>query len=238
MELPKKARVSGYLSKYHASSEDIEKVFDIYTNIVIKINESGEEVGQYTPQERIKILERIVDDIYDAVKSKKDFIINDYTLEYLIKGKKMPTLLQFANNFRFLVNCNPANRNNCYYALANFMEYLYKKVSTDNEEYQRLTDENHLKTIMDSYHKCIELLRELNSSQTITIFNYLVGIAWYQESLINNETLIEEIGVYLYNNYVDVIPRVDNDLVMDEDAVCDEYDNILEEIKHLKTIKL
>jgi len=237
IDLPKKARVTSYLSKYKATQEQIEDVFNIYTYVVSKMNELNIDIEKYNQQEIINLLERTVEDIYSAIKNNKSFLINDYTLEYLIDGKNKSTLLQFESAFRFLVGTDEENRNTCYYALSSFIEYLIKS-SSDSIKYKELDNYPILKKIVDSYNKSIGFLNELNEPALITTYNYLVALSYYQELINENDYFIEDIGVYLYNNYESILERIDNMKLMGEDETCDEYENILEEIKSRKIKKM
>jgi len=234
IDLLKKNKIAMYLVKYHLTNDQFERVYEIYTLINKMVNEeyNDEEKKEYITVSRSKILERILEDIADSVKNSKDFMINAFTLDYC-NDKNSHNLLQFSTNFHFLINQNSINKGNMYYALEQFIEYIYHKSLEDENYLLELSSDKTFNIIISDYSESYNKLLELNKPKLITVYNQLIGLLWYNEQL-NIEGVINKIGNYIYNNSDDILLRFDSDLLMDDDNRCDEYDNLLEEIIYNK----
>ena len=235
IDLLKKNKIAMYLVKYHLTNDQFERVYEIYTLINKMVNEeyNEEEKKEYITVSRNRILERILDDIVDSVKNSKDFMINDFTLDYLINNKNGHTLLQFSSNFHFLINQNSINRGNSYYSLEHFIEYIYNKSCNDKDYLERLSTDKNFYIIINDYPESYNKILELNNDKLLSMYNQLVGLLWYNE-LLDKEKIISKIGDYIYNNKEELLSRFDDVMLLVDDNRCDEYDNLLEEIIYNK----
>ncbi|MBP5684476.1 MAG: hypothetical protein J6X02_04385 [Bacilli bacterium] len=238
IDLLKKNKISIAIGKYHLTNEEIDKVYELYIKINQILNEefSEEEKKEYMTVSRNRLLERILEDLVDSVRNKKEFMINDFTMDYLL-NKVPKTLLQFTSNFHFLVGQNNLNRMNEYYSLEHFIEYLYKRACNDNDYLQKLNDDQYFSIIINNYQKNYQKLLEFNEPILIKIYNQMIGLLWYNEML-EQESIIDKIGNYLYNNNEDLISRFSEYTILGDEVLADEYDNLLDDIMNNKVKRL
>ena len=126
---------------------------------------------------------------------------------------------------------------NEYYSLEHFIEYLYKRACNDNDYLQKLNDDQYFSIIINNYQKNYQKLLEFNEPILIKIYNQMIGLLWYNEML-EQESIIDKIGNYLYNNNEDLISRFSEYTILGDEVLADEYDNLLDDIMNNKVKRL
>ncbi len=227
------------LSKYKIDSNQKEEVYNLY-NYVIKIflDNFSDELKKNKDINRLRIDNRIIDDLVQIVKTNKSFIINDITMEYIINKKNSFTILQFLNNFHYLSQTTIDNEN-FYYNLANFINYVVNKGYEDSEYLNKVLNNPSLSKIIIDYANNVSNFKEIADTEGILLmYNYLVGMIWYNGLIEEYPDIVIDMAIYLINHYDEIKEKIEDDSSMSDTSLSDNLEEIIEIYKNKKTKKL
>jgi hypothetical protein len=238
-EFIKKAKLKIDLSKYKLNNNQIDEVYNLY-NYVIKIflDNFSDELEKNKDISRTRIDTKLIEDITRIVLMNKSFIINDITMEYIINKKNSFTIFQFLNNFHYLSQASNDNEH-LYYNLANFINYVMNKGYEDKEYLDKVLSNPSLSKITIDYASNVSSFKDVSDTEGIlNMYNYIVGIIWYNELIKEYPDIVIDMCVYLLNHYDEIKAQIEDDSTMSDTSYSDNIDTIIDMYKNKKMMKL
>ena len=227
------------LSKYKLNREEKEEVYNLYNYVInIFLNKFSNELKKNKDINKMHINNKIIDDIARIVSMNKSFIINDITMEYIINKKNSFTILQFLNNFHYLAQSN--HENNIFnYNLSIFIKYLMNRSYEDKDYLNKVLNDNSLSKITNDYlNTVLEFKNIEDTEEALDLYNYIVGIIWYDELINNYPDIVLDMGIYIINNYDEIKEEIMLDSTISESSYDDNVTSILDSYKNKKVKKI
>ena len=227
------------LSKYKIDNNQKEEVYSLYSYVMkIFLDNFSNELKNNKDISKLRIDNRITEDIVKIVTNNKGFIINDITMEYIINKKNSFTIFQFLNNFHYLSQTAIDNEN-FYYNLSNYINYVVNKSYEDNDYLNKVLNNPSLSKIIIDYANIVSNFKDVSDTEgCLSLFNYLIGIIWYNGLINEYPDIVVDMAVYLINHYDEIKTQIEEDSTMSDTSLSDNLENIIEAYKNKKTKKL
>lgn len=238
-ELLKKNKFKSELSKFKLNNSQIDEVIKIYDYVItIFLNSFSEELKTNKDLNRSRIDSRLIEDIGRIVCLNKNFLINDLTMEYIINKKNSLTVLQFLNNFHYLAQTNIDN-DNFHFNVSLFIKYLMNRAYEDNTYLESVLVNKSLSKITIDYLNCVkDLSNTSDPEKALDMFNYLVGIIWYEELINEYPDIVTDINEYVINHFDEIMEEIKLDDAISDSSYEDNVTSILDTYKNKKVKKL
>lgn len=227
------------LSKYKIDNNQKEEVYSLYSYVMkIFLDNFSNELKNNKDISKLRIDNRITEDIVKIVTNNKGFIINDITMEYIINKKNSFTIFQFLNNFHYLSQTAIDNEN-FYYNLSNYINYVVNKSYEDNDYLNKVLNNPSLSKIIIDYANIVSNFKDVSDTEgCLSLFNYLIGIIWYNGLINEYPDIVVDMAVYLINHYDEIKTQIEEDSTMSDTSLSDNLENIIEAYKNKNTKKL
>ena len=238
-ELLKKNKFKSELSKFKLRNDQIDEAIKIYDYVItIFLNSFDEELKTNKNLSRSRIDNRLIEDIGRLVCLNKSFLINDLSMEYIINKKNSFTVLQFLNNFHYLAQTNIDN-DNFHFNLSFFIKYLMNRAYEDHNYLELVLVNKSLNKITIDYLKCINNLSNVSDPEkALDMFNYIVGIIWYEELIDEYPDIVIDLNEYLVNHFDEIMEEIKLDDAISDTSYDDNVTSIIDTYKNKKVKKL
>ncbi len=235
----KKTKFKFDLSKYKINSEQKEEVYNLYNYVIeLFLDKFSNELKENNDITRSRIDNRLIEDIVRIVKLNKNFIINDVTMEYIINKKNSLTILQFLNNFHYLSQTISDNEN-FFFNISLFIQYVMSRAYEDKEYLEIVTNNDSLSKITIDYINNVSSFKDVSDTEGIlNMYNYLVGMIWYNEYIKEYPDIVIDMAIYLINHYDEIKEEIDNDSTVSDTSFNDNLEGIIDNYINKKVKKL
>ena len=235
----KKTKFKYDLSKYKINSEQKEEVYNLYNYVIeLFLDKFSNELKENNDITRSRIDNRLIEDIVRIVKLNKNFIINDVTMEYIINKKNSLTILQFLNNFHYLSQTISDNEN-FFFNISLFIQYVMSRAYEDKEYLEIVTNNDSLSKITIDYINNVSSFKDVSDTEGIlNMYNYLVGMIWYNEYIKEYPDIVIDMAIYLINHYDEIKEEIDNDSTVSDTSFNDNLEGIIDNYINKKVKKL
>ena len=235
----KKTKFKLNLSKCRLNNEQKDQVYDLYNYVIeIFLDKFGNELKTNNDITRSRVDSRLIEDITRIVQLNKSYIINDITMEYIINKKNSITILQFLNNFHLLAQSFSEN-NNFFFNISSFLQYVMNRAYEDKEYYNMVISNEGLSKLTNDYMNSVSSFKEVSDTEGILeMFNYLVGMIWYNDYIKNYPDIVIDMAIYLVNHYEEIKEEIENDSVVSDTSYNDNLDGIIDNYINKKVKKL
>lgn len=217
------------LSKYKLTSDQKEDVYNLYNYVIeLFLERFGNELNDNNDINRSRVDNRIIEDIVRIVQLNKSFIINDIVMEYIIVKKNSQTILQFLNNFHLLAQSVSENEH-FYFNVSMFIQYIMNRSYEDTEYYEKINSNPGLSKILVDYLNSISSFKEVNDPEgVLELFNYLVGMIYYNEYIKDYPDIVLDMAVYILNHFDEIKEEINNDSAVSDTSFDDNCSRILD----------
>ena len=235
----KKTKFKFDLSKYKINNEQKEEVYNLYNYVIeLFLDKFSNELKENNDITRSRIDNRLIEDIVRIVKLNKNFIINDVTMEYIINKKNSLTILQFLNNFHYLSQTISDNEN-FFFNISLFIQYVMSRAYEDKEYLEIVTNNDSLSKITIDYINNVSSFKDVSDTEGIlNMYNYLVGMIWYNEYIKEYPDIVIDMAIYLINHYDEIKEEIDNDSTVSDTSFNDNLEGIIDNYINKKVKKL
>ena len=106
----------------------------------------------------------------------------------------------------------------------------YLKTILENQSISKIT--------MD-YLNCVkDLSNASDPEKALDMFNYVVGIIWYEELIKDYPDIVLDMNMYIINHYDEIMEQIDLDATMTDTSYDDNLTDLIETYKSKKVKKL
>lgn len=238
-ELLKKNKFKSELSNLKLSNEQIDEVIRLYDYVMnIFMNNFSEELKNNKDINKSRIDSRIIEDIGKIVFLNKSFIICDLTMDYIINRNNTITILQFLNSFRYLSQSTIEN-DNFHYNVSLFIKHLMNRAYEEPDYLEKVKENQSISKITTDYFDCVnELSNTPDPEKALDMFNYVVGIIWYDELIKEYPEIVLDMNLYIINHYDEIMEQINLDATMSDTSYDDNITDIIDAYKNKRVKKL
>ncbi len=109
----------------------------------------------------------------------------------------------------------------------------------DKEYLEIVTNNDSLSKITIDYINNVSSFKDVSDTEGIlNMYNYLVGMIWYNEYIKEYPDIVIDMAIYLINHYDEIKEEIDNDSTVSDTSFNDNLEGIIDNYINKKVKKL